>query len=416
MGAMNNQINIDRNELFTSQLELLMQNSRPAMFGLHIAGVVAAVLMFWYYVPSNMLLGWAVSLTTVLLLRNRYISGNLLQRDYLRNPRRTYWWLIFGAAVTGALWSAGFIFAAPMAPQSSQYAYLLLMMLILAFSLGVTVVVREYFLAYLITAMIPVAWWQLVHYWEYNNSPVIGAFLLVACGVMVLLTDRVYSSYRTMLTTIIEREAMSRELGELAQSLRDRNRQLRDMRQKLTDLANLDELTGLSNRRRINEKLGQEVSRARRTGTPLGVILVDVDYFKKYNDTYGHPAGDEVLKRVATAMKSCAGRAGEVAGRWGGEEFMLILPGSDRDALVRAAVRLQTMILDEAISHRTSELEEKVLTVSQGAVSLPPGSLDSVGPEEAVELADKALYASKARGRNQFVYTEIPAGAAASEG
>jgi diguanylate cyclase (GGDEF)-like protein len=189
-------------------------------------------------------------------------------------------------------------------------------------------------------------------------------------------------------------------LGGLTGSLRDRNRQLRDARQQLTDLANVDELTGLGNRRLVNKALLDEVNRARRGGTPLSVILLDVDYFKLYNDTYGHQAGDVVLQQLADLMQRATTRAGEVVARYGGEEFILILPGASSAVAMRTAQRLKALVITEAITHKTSK-GEPFITVSQGIATVQPEG--DMLPEQVIKLADDALYDAKDSGRNAII-------------
>jgi diguanylate cyclase (GGDEF)-like protein len=147
----------------------------------------------------------------------------------------------------------------------------------------------------------------------------------------------------------------------------------------------------------VNKVLRDEINRARRNATGLSVILLDVDYFKKYNDSYGHIAGDEVLQRLAELMQRVATRAGEVATRYGGEEFMLVLPGATKDSAVRTAIRLKNLVLAEEIIHLSSPIS-KFLTISQGVITITPkGQLE---PDELIERVDKALYRAKDLGRN----------------
>ena len=159
----------------------------------------------------------------------------------------------------------------------------------------------------------------------------------------------------------------------------------------------MDELTGLGNRRLVNKVLQEEINRARRAGTCLSLILLDVDYFKDYNDNYGHPAGDAVLERLADLMQQATSRAGEVVGRYGGEEFILILPGASAEAALRTAQRLQEMVIADAIPHSASKVAD-VITVSQGVVSVTPDA--ELTPGDVVKRADTALYQAKHQGRN----------------
>ena len=188
-----------------------------------------------------------------------------------------------------------------------------------------------------------------------------------------------------------------KKLGELTGSLRDRNRQLRDARRQLTDLANIDELTGLGNRRLVNNVLMEEINRARRMDTELSLIMLDVDHFKNYNDSYGHPAGDAVLQELADIMQRASTRAGEVVARYGGEEFLLILPGVSAASAMRTASRLREMIEQAEIPHVTSPVSANV-TISQGVITVRPGSEHQTS--DLIELVDRALYSAKGAGRD----------------
>lgn len=394
------QRHIPREELFASQLEMLMQNGQLATLSAHLIGVVATMAMFWPFLEFTVILLWAAAFLILLLMRSLQMSNALVNHSYRDNSRRVYWKLVMGSAATGAVWSALYIFATYHVPITMQYTFLLLIVMITAVSVGFSVILREYFIAYVFTALWPIAWWSLVHYWEQPYNLLIGLVLLAFCAVLVVVCDRVYRSFRNMIALNWERETMAQELGDLTTSLRDRNRQLRDARRQLTDLANVDELTGLGNRRMVNNSLKVEINRARRAGADLSLILLDVDYFKNYNDTYGHPAGDKVLQRLADVMQRATTRAGEVVGRYGGEEFILILPGASAASAQRTAARLQNLVRGEEITHENSAVAD-VLTVSQGIVTVQPDS--DMAPGELIQRADKALYKAKEQGRNTIV-------------
>jgi diguanylate cyclase (GGDEF)-like protein len=391
------QRHIPPEELFSSQLEMLLQNGRLATVSAHLVGVAATVMMFWPFMELTTILLWAAAFLILLLVRSLQMSNALVERRYQTRPKRVYWQLVTGAALTGAVWSAVYIFAASHVPVTMQYVFLLLIVMITAFSLGFSVVIREYYIVYVFTSLWPIAWWSLAHYWEQPYNLLIGLVLLAFCALLIYVCDQTYKSFRNMISMTWEREHIAQELGDLAGSLRDRNRQLSDARRQLTDLANVDELTGLGNRRLVNNVLQEEMNRARRSGAELSLILLDVDYFKKYNDTYGHPAGDTVLQKLADLMQRAATRAGEVVARYGGEEFLLVLPGASADSAMRTASRLRDLVNEERIPHETS-LAEKYITVSQGVITVQPdGELQPVG---LVKRVDDALYRAKDSGRN----------------
>ena len=391
------QRHIPPQELIEAQLEMLLQNGRRATISMHLVGLIAAVVMFWPFFSLTNLLLWAAAFMILLLTRSLQMSNALVERRYQTHPKRVYWQLLIGAALTGSVWSCVYILAAQHVPVTIQYVLLLLIVMIAAFLLGFTVMVREYFIVYVFTSLWPVAWWNLVHYWEQPYNLLIGLVLLAFCALLIYVCDQTYQSFRNMISLAWEREHIAQELGDLTGSLRDRNRQLLDARRQLTDLANVDELTGLGNRRLVNRVLQEEMNRARRSGAELSVILLDVDYFKSYNDNYGHPAGDLVLQKLADIMQRASTRAGEVVARYGGEEFILILPGASASSALRTASRLREMIAQERIPHATSTVAEYI-TISQGVTTVRPDGEQQ--PAHVIQLADKALYNAKGSGRN----------------
>lgn len=170
-----------------------------------------------------------------------------------------------------------------------------------------------------------------------------------------------------------------------------------DMAQKhLKRLASTDELTGLKNRRQIMKRLDEEYQRAIRLGEPLCLIMVDLDHFKKINDTYGHPFGDLVLKCVARHMKQAL-RSYDVLGRIGGEEFLVVSPGTTREEAVVLAQRLRSTVGKEKIAYEDKGVK---ITVSCGVAFLYKGD-DNV--EILLKRADSALYTAKQEGRNRVV-------------
>ena len=174
-------------------------------------------------------------------------------------------------------------------------------------------------------------------------------------------------------------------------------------------LATSDELTGLANRRRLNEVLVVETARAQRSGHALGLAMIDIDQFKDYNDHYGHQAGDDCLKQVALAIAGAAQRAGDLAARYGGEEFVLILPDADANAARRVAEGLRQSIEALALHHVRSPSGR--VTISIGVAALASGG--PTDPESLLHAADTALYRAKNEGRNQVQVAPDASGAAA---
>ncbi len=192
-------------------------------------------------------------------------------------------------------------------------------------------------------------------------------------------------------------ETMRGRLLEMSRELSVANREL----EKLT---RQDGLTGIANRRYLDSYLLTEVRRAVREPQPVSMILADVDYFKAFNDYYGHQAGDDCLRQVATALSSANRRPADLLARYGGEEFAMVLPGTTLEGAVDVAKLVSSAISGLAIEHARSGISANV-TLSQGVASLVPRKETS--PEELVKLADQALYQAKQQGRNRYVVSGV---------
>ena len=168
--------------------------------------------------------------------------------------------------------------------------------------------------------------------------------------------------------------------------------------EKLSELVLTDPLTGLANRRHFDQTLASEWDRAAREKHPLGVIMVDIDHFKAFNDSRGHAAGDECLKVVAQALRGHCARPGDLVCRWGGEEFAVILPGTDASGAGHLAHELVEVVRALALEHGKSGVAPCV-TISAGAASAQPS--DGGSASALVEKADAVLYAAKKAGRNR---------------
>ena len=216
-------------------------------------------------------------------------------------------------------------------------------------------------------------WWR--------KAAAIGSILLILCGATVVLC-------------LLFRTEMLRRLAAEARLVRTAG--------QLSVMAATDGLTGLANRRAFETELSQEWKRAARDQKPLALLILDADWFKNYNDRYGHQDGDEVLRQIASCIARCASRPGDLGARYGGEEFVVLLPDTDLPGASSTAHRLCEAVAALSIEHETSPLRH--VSVSIGVAVAYPGPDES--DRKLLRQADAALYEAKRRGRARVCVAE----------
>lgn len=210
---------------------------------------------------------------------------------------------------------------------------------------------------------------------------------------MLLFSTMLFTLYGAYALERDQRRAylMALQEDELQQALLKAN-------EAVAQTARTDTLTQVSNRRHLDEVLAQVWAHSQAQQVSLGLLLLDVDQFKAYNDLYGHPAGDAALRAVAQCMSSCLRKGGDVVARWGGEEFAVVMSGASLDAAQMLAERIRHAVESRALPHAGSCCDA-VVTVSIGVSAMTPGQNSSLA--ELIRMADRCLYDAKARGRNR---------------
>jgi diguanylate cyclase (GGDEF)-like protein len=213
----------------------------------------------------------------------------------------------------------------------------------------------------------------------------------ILIAVITLLINAVLVTFAKKLSRqIIIRDKLDERLQGYSEQLRQHNLGLQM-------LADTDKLTRLANRRRFDEVLEQEFKRAQRNQAPVSLIMIDLDYFKQFNDTYGHPAGDACLRSTAEVLATLIVRAGDLAARYGGEEFVVLLPNTHRTGALAVAEKIRQAVAALQLPHRQSPAG--VVTASLGVATLADeGDYTTAG--DLIERADRHLYAAKRSGRN----------------
>jgi len=190
----------------------------------------------------------------------------------------------------------------------------------------------------------------------------------------------------------------------LEQRVAERTAELETVNQQLQRLANLDGLTQVANRRKFDDYLAKEWKRHVRENQPLSLIMCDIDFFKRYNDTYGHIHGDECLKRIAATLRQNARRPADLVARYGGEEFCVILPNTDQDGAQNVATAIRADVQALNIEHNASDAASNV-TLSIGVATTFPDQNQVA--DTLIDTADKALYQAKTQGRNRVIFLPV---------
>lgn len=197
---------------------------------------------------------------------------------------------------------------------------------------------------------------------------------------------------------VSEFNLLSGEFNRMAESMQKSN-------EKLSNLSLIDGLTNIANRRGFDKKLDEEWYRSKRTKRPLSLLMVDIDYFKVFNDTYGHLAGDDCLRTIGLILKNVGHRSADLPARYGGEEFALILPETDQQGATAIAELIHNQVAQTEIPHKESSISQ-FLTVSIGLAALPDAEKIN-SPIELIKLADEQLYRAKHEGRNKTCGIEV---------
>jgi diguanylate cyclase (GGDEF)-like protein len=263
-------------------------------------------------------------------------------------------------------------------------------------------------------------------YWSLGVLIALGATVVAALARTLFLHARIARRtseletellHRRRIETELEaiRDELERRVRERTHALEVRNEELSRLRlaletanQRLKRLVAVDALTGIANRRHFDRALDRELRRARRDRAPLSLVFLDLDEFKRYNDTYGHARGDEVLRLVAQTLDETFRRGGDLVARYGGEEFAVVLPGVDGRRAGLYAERLRRRIWRLAIPYAASQVSDRV-TISGGVATVTPPQV--VAPDDLLRAADQALYRAKCQGRNRIAVAGVEAAA-----
>ena len=239
---------------------------------------------------------------------------------------------------------------------------------------------------------------------------ILGAFNVESTDATHFTEERIvgYRALADQVAGAIRLAALNERLVDANRTIESRkaelerlNAQLSEANAHLERISAFDSLTGIANRRRFDDYFEEEWRRTRRNGAHLSLIMIDIDHFKRFNDRYGHQAGDSVLHRVAHTLSKELHRAGDLVARYGGEEFVVLLPAADAERALKFAERLRAGVEAMGIAHEANPSSTR-LTISLGVATTMPRE-KAVTARELVHQADRALYRAKQHGRNRVV-------------
>ncbi len=368
-------------EVRAEQIRLLYhQGNTIQSLGLVTAGV--AVAMFWKVVEHEALLGWFVIMALLTVIR---IFSNIRFEGYPRSEAAIIqkWGSVYiaGTFLSGVVWGSLSFFFDPSWPAMYTIVLIVIYTGIIAAAFNTN---SSYFIAFP-AFFVPIVLSLATVLLGMRGEELYGLLML-----FVIYTVQMYISSLKFHNRLVHSLEMRFENKQLADKLFSANKQL-------IELADKDELTKLHNRRSFVRYLRSEWNRHYINARPLSLLFIDVDYFKQYNDTYGHEKGDECLLGIAQVLVSNARRADDMAARHGGEEFAVLLPETDAEQAWHIAEHIHSELKKRCIVHENSSTADYV-TVSIGVTTMVPSEPDR--QEKLFSIADKALYKAKANGRN----------------
>lgn len=376
------------NKVSAEQLRLLNRHIPWSVpFHILLAALVAGVV--WQHVPLSATLPWLVLQLGTALFRlemaRRFNHRSVEERDG-QSEFRTF---LIGVGFTGLLWGSGYVVFS--AFLSTNYQILLTLVLggIVCAGILSSYGVWRIFIILCSLVLGP----PLVYGVTQDTSIQFWMSMLIVLFIVTISVG--FSRFALAIQELI---GLRFENDRLVQWLASSNRDLEFANEQLATMSHIDNLTNVANRRYFDGQLRLEWARAQRSGSELSYLMIDIDYFKLYNDKYGHVKGDETLRLVAATISQELHRPGDLLGRYGGEEFAVLSPETPSDGAVLIAENIRDRVAATRVPNEDSPTVPFV-TVSIGVATLHPDS-DSL-ESELIKAADEALYQAKREGRNR---------------
>jgi diguanylate cyclase (GGDEF)-like protein len=366
--------------------------------GRALVHLIPALMIYWLvrgYAPPIIAVTWLITLTVINILRYLDISSTRTKLHTITDYRVLETKFALGCGALGTAYGLGLFLFLPLLPHLNQITVLGVIVTVIPVALVSFSTNKLSFLLYFLPALgLPVfqclLQGDLFHIY-------IAIFGIIYLYVVITLFDWHYD----VLTEAINLRLTNQGL---VISLTGSNKQLEALNKRLEAISTVDSLTNLANRRYFDDALQRELLRAQRAKTPISLIMLDIDFFKQYNDEYGHVTGDNCLRLISTVLQENVKRPGDMAARYGGEEFCIIMPETDQKGAYNLAEQIKQEVESLNIPHAKSKIVSHV-TVSMGTATTIPGL--HVTTTMLINAADKALYTAKRDGRNTIRSSNI---------
>lgn len=404
--------------LTNRKIDVLFQQSQGSVAAMTAASIITS-FFFWNYSSPHIVIGWL----SMYLLFNGYRHYQIHKYNTLSESitdKRL--WLhnyILGAAISGCMWGGMGVYFIHVSSLYIAAIMILLAGYLVIGSATTYAIFPSLYFAFTLPMISPVIFYQMIQ--DDMAGRTYGILLVSFYALSIYSALKNHKKETAFITYQYDNQSLlqnlqneqteaarlNRELELDLAKLRLAEEQLKqekdkaeELAEKLLAISSQDGLTGIANRRHFDDFLAKEWNRAVRSRKPLSLILCDIDYFKAYNDLYGHQEGDKCLLRIAHTLDQYARRSGDLAARYGGEEFAIVLPETSLANASDIAEQIRNAVQDIATPHGASETDN-IVTVSFGVATVVPRR--SQQSRMLVALADKALYEAKQAGRNQVV-------------
>ena len=383
-----------KSAVWTEQLSYLSAMGVPAC----ITNIIIALIISYVYWQRQPLLALSLSSIVIGIILLRYIFFYRFNRIKPEQRDLAYWLKLnhIGALLSGLTWGIGM---AMLANYLGGIDFLMILMATVIISstgfISFASELRSLFL-FFYPLVLPIT---LSCFYNYTASLMLAAGIMLVIYMTMASYLAIYNNQRFLKGVIYHHRHL-----ELKKKLQHSNMDLRCANTKLAELSATDALTGIANRRYFNEFFKREFQQSLRENSPLSIIMIDVDFFKNYNDLYGHLSGDKALIQVAETLQQLLVRPVDLIARFGGEEFVVVMPCTDITGAMNIAERIQYKMQNLNLKHDESDLDCKRLTLSMGLTCIQHHKDKTM--DDILNRADKVLYQAKQNGRNRYCIAE----------